>query len=59
MKPSTIYMVEGKLHQMSGRIKKVIGNALDSHGLAAMGAAEIAAGMRQARLGELKRAVGN
>lgn len=59
MKPSTMYAAAAKLHQMSGRIKTVIGNAIDSRGLVATGAAEIAAGKRQAKLGELKRAVGN
>lgn len=59
MKSSTKDKVEGKLHQASGKVKEVIGKAIDNHEMQIKGKAEKLAGKIQAGVGEAEEAAGN
>ena len=58
MKSSTTDKVEGKLHQASGKVKEVVGKAIDNHEMTAKGKAENVAGKMQVKIGEIKKVVG-
>lgn len=58
MKSSTKDQVKGKLHQVSGAVKEVVGKAIDNHEMVAKGKAEKAAGKIQQKVGDIKKVVG-
>jgi uncharacterized protein YjbJ (UPF0337 family) len=58
MKSSTQDKVEGNLHQASGKVKEVVGKAINNHEMTAKGKAENAAGKVQEKVGEIKKVLG-
>jgi uncharacterized protein YjbJ (UPF0337 family) len=58
MKSSTRDKVEGKMHQVKGKIKETIGKAVNNHELEAEGSVEKIAGKAQEKIGELKGVAG-
>ena len=55
MKSSTKDIAEGKLHQAKGKIKEVVGVAVDNHELEIKGKSENAAGHVQEKVGEIEK----
>jgi uncharacterized protein YjbJ (UPF0337 family) len=58
MKSSLRDKVEGKMHWVKGKIKEVIGKAVNNPDLEAKGNKEILSGAMQKKVGAVKRAVG-
>ncbi|SME88712.1 CsbD family protein [Desulfovibrio gilichinskyi] len=58
MKSSTVNKVKGKLHQASGKVKEVIGAAIDNSEMQAKGKAEILEGKVQEKTGEIEQVAG-
>lgn len=58
MKSSTRDEVEGKMHQAKGKVKEVVGKAVNNPDLEAEGKVEKLGGIVQEKVGDVKRAVG-
>lgn len=58
MKSSTRDNAEGKLHQVKGETKRLIGDLVGDHDLEAEGVVENAAGKVQEKRGQIKKVVG-
>lgn len=58
MKSSTRDEAVGKMHQAKGKVKEVVGKALNKPGLEAEGEIENISGKAQEKVGDVKRAVG-
>ncbi|MGO9646791.1 MAG: CsbD family protein [Terriglobales bacterium] len=58
MKPSTKDQAEGKLHEVKGKIKQVVGEATTDPNLEISGEAEKQAGKVQQFVGRVEKAVG-
>jgi uncharacterized protein YjbJ (UPF0337 family) len=58
MKSSTKDKVEGKIHQVKGKVKETIGKAINDNTLQAEGIVENVGGKAQENVGKLKKAVG-
>lgn len=54
MKPSTTDQVQGKLHEMKGKMKQKVGQATKNPKLAAEGQDENMAGKIQKKVGQIK-----
>jgi uncharacterized protein YjbJ (UPF0337 family) len=57
MKSSTTDNVEGKMHQVKGKVKEVAGKITNDPDLEAEGKGEVLAGKVQEKIGELKKIV--
>ena len=55
MKSSTKDIAEGKLHQAKGKIKEVVGVAVNNHELEIKGKSEKAAGQVQEKVGQIEK----
>ena len=55
MNPSTNDRIEGKFHEVKGKIKETAGQVSNDPGLEAEGKAENLGGLVQQKLGELKK----
>ena len=55
MKSSTNDNVEGKMHQVKGKIKEIAGKAVGNRDLEAEGKAEIFDGKVQEKIGEVEK----
>jgi len=55
MKSSTQNIAEGKLHQAKGKIKEVIGVAVDNPNLELEGKGEKASGKIQEKIGQIEK----
>ena len=58
MKSSTRNKAEGKMHRVKGKIKEVIGKAVNNPDMEAEGSKEIIDGAMQEKIGDVKRSVG-
>jgi len=58
MKGSTKDMVEGKFHEIKGKIKEIVGETVNSPKLAIEGRNEKIAGFVQEKFGKAKKTVG-
>ncbi|WP_031387366.1 CsbD family protein [Desulfonatronum thiodismutans] len=58
MKSSTRDKAEGKMHRVKGKIKEVIGKAVNNPDMEAEGNREIIGGVMQEKVGDVKRSVG-
>ncbi|SMP66884.1 Uncharacterized conserved protein YjbJ, UPF0337 family [Desulfonatronum zhilinae] len=58
MKSSTMDEAEGKLHQGKGKIKEVLGRAVNNPEMEAEGKIEKLGGVVQEKVGDVKRAAG-
>ncbi|PTN36326.1 CsbD family protein [Desulfonatronum sp. SC1] len=58
MKSSTRDEAEGKMHQAKGKVKEVIGKAVNNPDMEAEGNVEKLGGVVQEKVGDVKRAVG-
>jgi uncharacterized protein YjbJ (UPF0337 family) len=58
MKPSTQDQAEGKLHEVKGKIKEVVGKTTGDPDLEVSGNAEKKAGKVQGLIGRVEKAVG-
>jgi uncharacterized protein YjbJ (UPF0337 family) len=58
MKGSTKDRVEGKFHEVKGKIKEIVGEAVNSPKLAIEGRIEKFAGITQEQFGKVKKTVG-
>jgi uncharacterized protein YjbJ (UPF0337 family) len=58
MKPSTEDKAEGKLHEVKGKVRERIGNAINNPDLEGSGKAEKTAGKVQKWIGNVQKAVG-
>ena len=58
MKSSTKDNVAGKLHQVKGTVKEVVGKTLGNRDLEAEGKVEKIAGKIQEKIGEIKKVAG-
>ncbi len=58
MKSSTRDNLEGKMHQVKGKIKETIGKVAKDHDLAAEGTVEKIGGKAQEIIGEIKKVAG-
>jgi len=59
MKPSTQDLIEGKLHEVKGKIKETVGEATTDPNLEISGNAEKQAGKIQQIVGRVEKAVGS
>ncbi|MFA5179993.1 MAG: CsbD family protein [Syntrophales bacterium] len=59
MKSSTKDQVEGKFHQVKGKIKEVAGELSDNPKLEAEGIGENMAGKAQEKIGQVKKVFGD
>lgn len=55
MKSSTKDIAEGKLHQAKGKIKEVVGVAVNDHEMEIKGKGENAAGHVQEKVGQIEK----
>ncbi|SMF41868.1 CsbD family protein [Desulfovibrio gilichinskyi] len=55
MKSSTVNKVKGKLHQASGKVKEVTGEAIDNNEMQIKGKSEIFEGKVQEKTGEIEQ----
>ena len=58
MKSSTTDNAEGKMHQVKGKIKEVVGNVVGNRDLEAEGKVENLDGKVQEKLGQVKKVIG-
>jgi uncharacterized protein YjbJ (UPF0337 family) len=58
MKSGNHDKAEGKMHQVKGNIKEVIGKTVDNHELESEGKAENVDGKVQEKIGEAKKILG-
>ena len=58
MKSSTRDEAEGKMHQTKGKVKEVIGKAVNNPDMEAEGKVEKLGGVVQEKVGDVKRAAG-
>ena len=58
MKPSTKDNAEGKMHQVKGKVKETVGNALGNDDLEAEGKVEKLHGKVQEKIGQVEKVVG-
>lgn len=58
MKSSTRDNVEGKIHQVKGKIKETVGRVVNDRDLEAEGIVENVGGKAQEKLGEIKKVAG-
>ena len=58
MKPSTQDNAEGKMHQLKGKSKQILGKIVKNRKLEAEGKAENLDGNVQEKIGEIKKLVG-
>lgn len=58
MKSSTKDNMEGKMHQVKGKIKETVGKAVGNPDLEAEGKVENLAGKIQEKVGDVKKVVG-
>ncbi len=59
MKSSTRDNVEGKMHQVKGKIKETVGKVVHNSNLEAEGIAEKIGGEAQEKIGEIKKVKGH
>jgi len=59
MKSSTKDQAEGKLHEVKGKLKEIAGELTDNPELEAEGTAETIAGKVQAKVGQVKKVLGD
>jgi len=57
MKSSTTDNIEGKMHQVKGKVKEVTGKITNNPDLEAEGKGEVLAGKVQEKIGEIKKIV--
>jgi uncharacterized protein YjbJ (UPF0337 family) len=57
MKPSTTDQVEGKFHEVKGKVKEKAGQLTHNPGLQAEGIVELAAGKVQGILGQVEKSL--
>ena len=55
MKPSTKDQVQGKIHELKGKLKQTVGQATNNPNLADQGQAEKLAGKVQKKVGQIKK----
>lgn len=55
MKPSTKDQIEGKLHEIKGKVKEKAGQVVGNTNLAAEGRGETLAGKVQKKVGQIKQ----
>jgi len=55
MNPSTNDQIEGKVHEVKGKVKEVVGHAIGNPNLEAEGKAENLAGKLQQKAGQIER----
>jgi uncharacterized protein YjbJ (UPF0337 family) len=55
MKPSTKDQIEGKLHELKGKVKEKVGQVTNNPNLKAEGQAEKLAGKVQKKVGQLEK----
>jgi uncharacterized protein YjbJ (UPF0337 family) len=58
MKPSTRDEIEGKFHDVKGKVKEKAGQLANDPNLEAEGQAEKIAGIVQSKIGQVKKALG-
>jgi uncharacterized protein YjbJ (UPF0337 family) len=58
MKPSTKDNAEGKIHQIKGKIKEAVGNAVGNRDLESEGRIENIDGKVQEKIGQVEKVVG-
>ena len=58
MKPSTRDEIEGKFHDVKGKVKEKTGQLANDPDLEAEGQAEKIAGIVQSKIGQVKKALG-
>jgi uncharacterized protein YjbJ (UPF0337 family) len=58
IKPGTQDQVEGELHDVKGKVKKIAGKLLNDPNLEADGEAEEIAGKIQNKIGQVKKVLG-
>lgn len=58
MKASTEDNLEGKMHQVKGKMKDAVGKIVGNRGLEAEGKAEKLAGIIQEKIGQIKKVAG-
>ena len=58
MKSSTKDNAEGKMHQVKGKVKETVGNALGNDDLEAEGKVEKLDGKIQEKIGQVKKVLG-
>ena len=58
MKSSTRDNVEGKMHQVKGKVKETVGRVVKDRDMEAEGIAENISGKAQEKIGELKKVTG-
>jgi uncharacterized protein YjbJ (UPF0337 family) len=58
MKPSTKDQVEGKLHEIKGKVKEKAGQVTGNPNVAAKGQAEKLAGKVQTKVGQVEKVLG-
>jgi uncharacterized protein YjbJ (UPF0337 family) len=58
MKPSTRDEIEGKFHDVKGKVKEKAGQLANDPDLEAEGQAEKIAGIVQSKIGQVKKALG-
>lgn len=58
MKSSTRDNVEGKMHQVKGKVKETVGRVVKDREMEAEGIAENIGGKAQEKIGELKKVTG-
>ena len=55
MNPSTNDQIEGKLHEVKGKVEEAVGQAIGNPNLEAEGTAENLAGKAQQKLGQIEK----
>jgi uncharacterized protein YjbJ (UPF0337 family) len=58
MKPSTRDEIEGKFHDVKGKVREKAGQLANDPGLEAEGQAEKIAGIVQSKIGQVKKVLG-
>jgi uncharacterized protein YjbJ (UPF0337 family) len=58
MKPGTQDEIEGKLHNLKGKVKQKVGNLVNNPDLETDGEAEEVAGKVQEKVGQVKKVLG-
>jgi uncharacterized protein YjbJ (UPF0337 family) len=58
MKPSTKNEIEGKVHEVKGKVKEQVGHLTNNPDLEADGTGEKVAGKVQKKIGELEKVLG-
>jgi uncharacterized protein YjbJ (UPF0337 family) len=59
MKPSTKDQVQGKIHELKGKLKQTVGQATNNPNLADHGQAEKLAGKVQKKIGQVEKVFEN